>query len=104
MVRVGMRAGVGCGVGHRPDYREKLAEMYRGWRDHIAADVASSVAEPRPVPPRVAASLVQALLQGLEIQLMIDPEAFDRAEMLDACARLMAPAFRQDAAPAAGES
>ena len=46
--------------------------------------MASSVPEPRRVPPRVAASLVQALLQGLEIQLMIDPEAFDRAAMLDA--------------------
>ena len=90
--------------GAPSDYREKLAEMYRGWREHIAADVSSSVTEPRPVSPRIAASLVQALLQGLEIQLMIDPEAFDRAEMLDACARLMAPAFRQDAASAAGES
>ena len=83
-------------MSHRPDYRNKLAEMYRGWRDHIAADIASSVPEPRKVPPRVAASLVQALLQGLEIQLMIDPGAFDRAAMLDACARLMAPVFAQE--------
>jgi AcrR family transcriptional regulator len=91
-------------MGHRPDYRDKLAEMYRGWREHIASDVSSSVAEPRPVSPRIAASLIQALLQGLEIQLMIDPAAFDRAEMLEACTQLLAPAFRQDAAPAAGES
>jgi AcrR family transcriptional regulator len=91
-------------MGHRPDYREKLAEMYRGWRGHIAADVAGSVPEPRPVPPVILASLIQALLQGLEIQLMIDPEAFDREAMLDACARLLAPAFNRDAAPAAGVS
>ena len=83
-------------MGHRPDYRDKLAEMYRGWREHIAADVASSVPEPRRVNPRVAASMVQALVQGLEIQLMIDPEAFDRAAMLDACTRLMAPVFAQE--------
>jgi len=87
-------------MGHRPDYRDKLAEMYRGWREHIAADLASSVPEPRAVPPRVAASLVQALVQGLEIQLMIDPEAFDRAAMADVCARLLAPVFAQDPTPA----
>jgi hypothetical protein len=27
---------------------------------------------------------------------MIDPEAFDRAAMLDACTRLMAPVFAQE--------
>ena len=27
-------------MGHREDYRNKLSEMYRGWREHIAADVA----------------------------------------------------------------
>jgi AcrR family transcriptional regulator len=83
-------------MGHRPDYRDKLAEMYRGWRGHIAADVASSVPEPRAVQPLIAASMVQALLQGLEIQLMIDPDAFDRAAMLDACTRLLAPVFAKE--------
>ncbi len=82
-------------MGHRPDYQNKLAEMYRGWREHIAADVAQSVPEPRPLPPKIVACLVQAILQGLEIQLLIDPEAFDRATMLDACSRLLAPVFKQ---------
>lgn len=82
-------------VNHRPDYRAKLQEMYRGWRGHIAADIAGSVPEPRAVPPGIAASIVQALIQGLEIQLMIDPEAFDRAAMLAACDRLFAPVFGQ---------
>lgn len=76
-----------------PDYRAKLSEMYRGWRGHISADVAGSVPEPRVIPPEIAASIVQALLQGLEIQLRIDPEAFDPAAMFDACCRLMAPVF-----------
>jgi AcrR family transcriptional regulator len=83
-------------MSHRTDYRNKLAELYRGWREHIAADVAQSVTEPRPVPPRIAASLIQAILQGLEIQLMVDPEAFDRAAMLDACKQLFAPVFKQE--------
>lgn len=79
-------------VNRREDYRSKLSEMYRGWRQHIAADLAHSVPEAAVNPP-VAASLIQALLQGLEIQLMIDPAAFDRAEMNDAVRRLLAPVF-----------
>jgi AcrR family transcriptional regulator len=82
-------------MGHRDDYRNKLSEMYRVWRNHIAADLAESVAEPRPVPPLIAASLLQALVHGLTVQLMVDPEAFDRQAMFDACIRLFAPVFRQ---------
>ncbi|MBA4186709.1 MAG: hypothetical protein C0467_01700 [Planctomycetaceae bacterium] len=82
-------------INQRTDYRDKLSEMYRGWREHIAADVADSVPEPRPVKPKVAASMIQALLQGLEIQLMIDPDAFDRGEMFEACNQLLAPVFKQ---------
>jgi hypothetical protein len=84
-------------MGHRSDYRSKLAEMYRDWRGHLTMDIADSVSEPRPLPPEILASILQALVQGLEIQLMIDPEAFDRTAMLEACGRLLAPAFRQDA-------
>jgi AcrR family transcriptional regulator len=83
-------------MGHREDYRNKLSELYRQWREFIAADVAGSVPEPRPVPPRVAAGLIQALFHGLGMQLAVDPEAFDRGEMLAACVRLLAPLFRQD--------
>jgi AcrR family transcriptional regulator len=90
-------------MGHREDYRNKLSEMYRGWREHIAADVADSVPEPRAVEPRIAASLLQALVHGLTVQLMVDPEAFDRQAMFGACTRLLAPVFesvtRYDAGP-----
>jgi AcrR family transcriptional regulator len=85
-------------MGHRTDYRDKLSELYRGWREFLAADIAGSVPEPRPVSPRVAASLIQALFHGLGMQLMVDPGAFDRQEMLAACVRLLAPLFQQDAA------
>ena len=80
-------------MGHREDYRNKLSAMYQGWREHIAADVAGSVAEPRPIEPRIAASLFQALIHGLTMQLMVDPEAFDRNAMFDACVSLLAPVF-----------
>jgi AcrR family transcriptional regulator len=83
-------------MGHREDYRNKLSERYGEWRGFIAADVAGSVPEPRPVPPQVTASLVQALFHGLGMQLAVDPEAFDRGEMLSACVRLLAPLFKQD--------
>jgi len=82
-------------INQRTDYRDKLLEMYRGWREHIAEDVAHSVPEPRVMNPKVAASILQALLQGLEIQLMIDPDAFDRAEMFEACKQLLSPVFKQ---------
>ncbi len=82
-------------MGYRPDYRNKLADMYRGWRDHIATDVEQSVPEPRPIAPLIAASLIQAVIQGLEIQLTIDPEAFDRTAMAEACSQLFAPVFRK---------
>jgi AcrR family transcriptional regulator len=82
-------------MGHREDYRDKLSETYRDWRNHIAADVVDSVPEPRPVDPVIAASLLQALVHGLTVQLMVDPEAFDRQAMFEACARLFAPVFKQ---------
>lgn len=83
-------------MGHRPDYRDRLAHLYRGWRGLIAADLEGSVPGPHPVPPAVAASLIQALFHGLGMQLAVDPNAFDRADMLAACLRLMAPLFRPD--------
>ncbi|WP_162097380.1 TetR/AcrR family transcriptional regulator [Gemmata obscuriglobus] len=80
-------------TGHREEYRKRLAQWYAEWRSFIAADVAGSVPEPRFAPPRVAAALVQALIHGLDVQLMMDPEAFDRTEMLGAVTKLFAPLF-----------
>lgn len=82
-------------MGHREDYRAKLSERYGEWRGFIAADVAGSVPGP-VVSPRVTASLIQALVHGLGMQLAVDPEAFDRGEMLSACVRLLAPLFKAD--------
>jgi AcrR family transcriptional regulator len=87
-------------MGHREDYRTKLSEMYRGWRAMIAADIAQSVPEPRAVDPHTAATLVQALLHGLTALATVDPDAFDRRAMYDACCRLFAPMFgRTDPEP-----
>jgi AcrR family transcriptional regulator len=83
-------------MGHRDDYRGRLSKWYDDWRSFIAADVETSVPEPRPVSPRVVAALIQALFHGLDVQLMIDPHAFDRAEMRAACVRLLAPLFHPE--------
>ena len=72
---------------------QQAPEMYRGWREHIAADVADTVREPHRIDPLIAASLLQALVHGLSVQLMVDPDAFDRPAMFDACVRLLAPVF-----------
>jgi hypothetical protein len=53
------------------------------------------VPEPRLASPRVVAALIQALFHGLDVQLMMDPDAFDRQEMFAACAKLLAPLFGQ---------
>ena len=91
-------------MGHREDYRTRLSQWYSEWRSFIAADVAGSVPEPRAVSPRVVAGLVQALFHGLDVQLMMDPDAFDRAEMFAACVALLAPLFNRTADPNTGSS
>jgi AcrR family transcriptional regulator len=80
-------------MGHREDYRNRLSEMYRGWREHIAADVAHSVPDSGPVNSQVAATVLLALINGLTVQLMIDPEAFDREAVYAACVRMLEPIF-----------
>jgi AcrR family transcriptional regulator len=79
-------------VGHREDFRRKLAAANANWRAHLTADFAA--ADPPPaLPPEVLASLVMALFQGLTDQLTVDPDAFDRTRMAEACLTLLAPLF-----------
>jgi len=79
-------------VRHREDYRKKLAAANAGWRQHLAADIAASAGPtPPPVPPAVTASIIMALFQGLGGQLAVDPDAFDRQSVTDACLRILSP-------------
>jgi len=88
-------------MNYRDDYRKRMAETYAEWRGMIAGDFAGSVPEPRPVNPMVLASIIQALINGLSIQLAADPVAFDRGEMAAACLQLLAPFFGRSPAPGA---
>jgi AcrR family transcriptional regulator len=82
-------------IGHREDFRARLASLYGQWRAHMAADLAEDLrcrparAGARPVSPQTFATLIQAILHGLGMQRAADPDAYDRQEMLDLCLDLL---------------
>lgn len=71
-------------TGHRDDFRARLASLYEGWRADMGGKVAKLPTR-TPSGGRLVASLVQALVHGLIIQMQADPRAFNRAAMLDLC-------------------
>ena len=72
-------------IGHRDDFRDRLANLYEHWRSFAVADLAEAVAATAPGRPRLAvrtlSSFVQAILHGLAVQRVADPTAYDRDEM-----------------------
>ena len=73
---------------HRADFRRRLAELYEEWRGHMSEGLAAEIAASPPVrkvSPRALASVVQAMLHGLGMQLAADPSAFDRQETVQLC-------------------
>jgi AcrR family transcriptional regulator len=78
-------------IGHREDFRARLAELYEDWRAHQAEDFrqAAAAGEGRRASPRTLATFVQALLHGLAIQRVADPGCYDRQEMLTLCLDLL---------------
>src|SRR5262245_25031517 len=75
-------------IGHRADFRERLARLYGEWRGNMARGLAEDLKRrpaARPVQPRALATLVQAILHGLVMQAVADPKAFQTREMLHLC-------------------
>jgi AcrR family transcriptional regulator len=75
-------------IGYREDFRRRLASLYEDWRSRMAEGLTDDLAQgttTQPVPPRAMASVIQALLHGLSMQLAADPNAFDRDEMVKLC-------------------
>jgi AcrR family transcriptional regulator len=75
-------------VGHRDDFRGRLVRLYEEWRDNLAQGLAADLDKRppiRPVSPRALASLVQAILHGLRMQAVVDPQAFSGPEMMEFC-------------------
>jgi AcrR family transcriptional regulator len=75
-------------IGHREDFRARLASLYEDWRGRMAAELAGDLVG-TGVSPRALATFVQAILHGLAMQRVADPEAFDRQEMLSLCLRVL---------------
>jgi AcrR family transcriptional regulator len=72
-------------MGHREDFRKRLANLYEEWRSNMAQGFAEELAsnpDGPPASPRAVASLVQAILHGLAMQRAADPQAFEPAEMI----------------------
>ena len=83
-------------IGHRDDFRQRLANLYEEWRRDIAEDLESDVAR-RPghsASARTLATLVQAVLHGLAMQCAADPDAYDRHEMLELIVALLGSYLR----------
>jgi AcrR family transcriptional regulator len=75
-------------IGHREDFRQRLAMLYEKWRSGMAQGLSADLVQrpaARRVSPRAMATLVQAILHGLAMQRAADPNAFDREEMLELC-------------------
>lgn len=89
-------------IPYREDYRRKLAEQNRIWRELMATDFAESVPG-LAVPPAALASVVMALVQGLTQQRVVDPDGFDRTATLEIILQMLAPFFRASV-PTSGET
>jgi AcrR family transcriptional regulator len=76
-------------IGHRDDFRRRLASLYEEWRRHVAADVEQEQRRGGGVSARTVASFIQAVLHGLAMQRAADPDAYDRPEMLRLCLDLL---------------
>jgi AcrR family transcriptional regulator len=77
-------------IGHREDFRQRLAGLYEQWRGHMARGLERDrKSGTRSVRGRTMASLVQAILHGLAVQLVADEHAFDRKDMFYLCQDLL---------------
>ncbi len=79
-------------VGHRADFRRRLATLYEDWRRHLTEQFRAEWKKRPParrVSPRALASVVQALLHGVAIQAAVDPAAFGHREITDLCVDLV---------------
>ena len=84
--------------GPRDEFRKRLTSLYEEWRSNMAAGI-SRLNPPPYVDPRLLASLVQAMIHGLVMQLQADPAAFDRTGMLALCVRVLGDVLSCNPAP-----
>ncbi len=86
-------------AGHRDDFRQRLASLFEGWRGHMTEELQEQ-SPPPAADARLLASLFQALIHGLAMQLQADPNAFDRDRMYELCVAVLGGVLgRRPAAP-----
>src|SRR5262249_208294 len=84
-------------LGHRDDFRSRLANLYEEWRTHMARDLSDEVCRwfgSDRVSPRTLATFIQAVLHGLAMQRAVQPAVYDRQEMLDLLLTMLGPSTR----------
>jgi AcrR family transcriptional regulator len=89
-------------IGHRDDFRSRLANLYEEWRQRMSQDFAPALGRAngkRQASARTLATLVQAILHGLAMQRAADPNSYEKEEMLELCLDLLGSYLKQ-AAPA----
>ena len=75
-------------IGHRKDFRRKLAELYEEWRSNMVDGLKRDLKKTpgiRKVSLRTMATLVQAILHGLAMQKAADPKAINTREIVRLC-------------------
>jgi AcrR family transcriptional regulator len=75
-------------MGHRDDFRRRLANLYEEWRQNMGRGLQADLARRRPVRPvsaRALATLIQAILHGLAMQHAADPKSFETDDLLHLC-------------------
>jgi AcrR family transcriptional regulator len=82
-------------ISHREDFRLRLARLYEEWRSGMARSLEGHT----KASPRALATLIQAILHGLMMQLAADPGAFDRDEMIALCLDLLGSSVKDIVLP-----
>lgn len=75
-------------TSHRDDFRKRLAGLYEDWRSRSTAALQRDLKKrkgSRTVPPRVLATLVQAIFHGLAVQRAADPDAIQTRAVVRLC-------------------
>jgi AcrR family transcriptional regulator len=70
-------------TGHREDFRQRLANLYGSWRVRMAENLAAETplaAVAPDVSSSAIATLVQAILHGLAVQRVAEPDVYDPQE------------------------
>src|SRR5262245_12167981 len=79
-------------IGHRADFRRRLASLYEEWRSQLAEQLTKELRRhppTRPVSARDLASIVQAIFHGMAVQAAAYPDAVRSDRVVNLCLDLL---------------